>query len=223
MTIPRRVRSGAWLCLLPIVIAASSCSSPASNTAATVTVTETVTPTLTPTRDGSAASDTTATDAPDPTPPIETTETDSPSTLPKEKSGQPLVLADFFAPDATWSEGLADVADKKSVKGINAEVNSCYKESPRTLEIRLANAFDSFSFSFGEANNSPASNQALVIEVLGDGDKQKDIKRVEFNHIQKVTVPVTGTNALKLNAYLDDQVQDCGSSVRAVITDVVAR
>jgi hypothetical protein len=139
-----------------------------------------------------------------------------------ESAGRPLHLNDFFGPSQNWSEKRYDIADKSQVQGIGTTVQYCGTNyTPQELELRLANNFDQLTFSVGQANDSKASDQNVTVEILAN-NQQADIRSVPFNQIQQFTVPVTGVNALKIDLYLDDAVQNCGrtGSVIAVLTDI---
>ncbi|NYJ05812.1 hypothetical protein [Petropleomorpha daqingensis] len=139
-----------------------------------------------------------------------------------ESAGRPLHLNDFFGPSQNWSEKRYDIADKSQVQGIGTMVQNCgSRYTPQELELRLANNFDQLTFSVGQANDSKASDQNVTVEILGN-NQQIDIRSVPFNQIQQFTVPVSGVNALKIELYLDDAVQNCGrtGSVIAVLTDI---
>jgi hypothetical protein len=156
-----------------------------------------------------------------------TTSTSSTSSSPggplgSDSAGRPLHLNDFFGPSQGWTEKRYDIADKKQVQGIGTTVVQCSSgATPRELELRLANNFDQLTFSVGQANDSPASDQNVSVEVLGN-NQQIDIRSVPFNQIQEFTIPVDGVNALKIDLRLDEDVQNCGrtGSVVAVLTDI---
>jgi hypothetical protein len=138
--------------------------------------------------------------------------------LDTDSAGRPLTLADFFQPDSYWTEKRYDIADKSQVQGIGTTVSNCSQGNARPLELRLGNKFRELTFSVGQANDSDASDQKLVVEVLGN-NQQVEIQSVPFNQIQDFAIPVDGVNALKILLYLDDTVRDCGhGSVNGVIT-----
>lgn len=140
--------------------------------------------------------------------------------LSPDKKGQTLTLADFFNPDSDWTENRYDVADEGAVSGISYDVQNCGPGySTDSLELRLANNFETLNFRVGQANSSEVSDQNLVVRVEGNG-KQLDVQRVPFNEIQEISVPVDGVNAAILQFYLDDEMEGCGSgNVQAVVYD----
>ena len=134
-----------------------------------------------------------------------------------DSAGRPLTLANFFEPDSSWAEKRYDIADKSQVQGIGTEVTNCYQGNARPLELRLGNKFKQLTFSVGQANDSQASDQKLVVEVLAN-NQQVEIQSVPFNQVQDFKIPVDGVNALKILLYLDNTVQRCGNgSVNGVI------
>jgi hypothetical protein len=138
--------------------------------------------------------------------------------LDTDSAGRPLTLADFFQPDTAWTEKRYDIADKSQVQGIGTMVSSCFQNSPRSLELRLGNKFKELTFSAAQANDSAASDQKLVVEVLAN-NQQAEIQSVPFNQVQDFKIPVDGVNALKILLYLDNTVRGCGTgSVIGVIT-----
>lgn len=135
------------------------------------------------------------------------------------RHGVPLALANFFEPDNVWSEGSENIADRKGLQGIFAEISSCGNYS-RELELRLEDNYKSLSFSVGQANNSRNINQTLTVAVQANGS-QVAIKNIPFNKLQNFTVPVTSVNALQIQFYLDSQNPNCGGSVVAVLYNAV--
>lgn len=140
--------------------------------------------------------------------------------LSPDKKGQTLALADFFSPDSEWTENRYDVADEGAVSGISRDISTCGSNySTSSLELRLANNFETLNFRVGQANTSEASDQNLVVRVEGNG-KQLDVQRIPFNQIQEFSVPVEGVNAAIMQFYLDDEMEGCGSGdVQAVVYD----
>jgi hypothetical protein len=137
--------------------------------------------------------------------------------LDTDSAGRPLTLANFFQPDTSWLEKRYDIADKSQVQGIGTTVSNCYQGNARPLELRLGNKFEELTFSVGQANDSEASDQKLVVEVLAN-NQQVEIQSVPFNQVQDFRIPVDGVNALKILFYLDNTVQRCGSgSVNGVL------
>jgi hypothetical protein len=136
-----------------------------------------------------------------------------------DAAGRKLTLADFFQPSSSWVEKRYDLADRNNVQGIGTTVNSCYQTQPQVLELRLGNKFKQLTFSAAQANDSNASDQKLVVEVLAN-NQQAEIQSVPFNQVQDFTIKVDGVNALKIMLYLDNTVEHCGNgSVVGVITD----
>jgi hypothetical protein len=146
------------------------------------------------------------------------------SVLGPDKKGQKLGLSDFFNPSGPWTENRYDVADETGVSGMASDIEFCgirdYDDSGK-LEMRLGNNFDSMSFKVGQSNTSEASDQTLVVRVAGN-NKQVDIWRIPFNEIQEFSFPVEDINALTIQFYLDDEVENCrqSGSVQAVMYDV---
>jgi hypothetical protein len=137
--------------------------------------------------------------------------------LDTDSAGRPLTLANFFQPDTSWLEKRYDIADKSQVQGIGTTVSNCYQGNARPLELRLGDKFEELTFSVGQANDSEASDQKLVVEVLAN-NQQVEIQSVPFNQVQDFRIPVDGVNALKILFYLDNTVQRCGSgSVNGVL------
>jgi len=140
--------------------------------------------------------------------------------LPSDSTGRTLTLADFFQPDPIWNGNRFDVADRRQLQGIGTDIVACNRDQGAKLELRLANNFKTLQFNVGQANNSAMSDQRLIVEVVGN-NSQIDIRRIPFNVVQKISVPVSGVNALQVYFYLDDKVQSCGSgAVSAVLFDV---
>jgi hypothetical protein len=121
-------------------------------------------------------------------------------------------------PADIWEERRYDLADQKDVQGIAATVNQCGDYAPMELELRLGNNFEELTFSVAQNNDSRDSDQELSVEVLANNE-QVEIRSVPFNQLQDFTIDVSGVNALKILFYLDDNVEDCGGSVIAVLTD----
>lgn len=145
----------------------------------------------------------------------------TPAILATESAGKILTLADFFQPDSNWSGNRFDVADRRQVQGIGTDVSECSRNSAKTLELRLANNFKSLQINVAQANNSTLSDQRLIVEVVGN-NSQIDIRRIPFNVVQKITIPVTNVNALQILLYMDDKISTCGTgSVSAVLFNAV--
>jgi hypothetical protein len=202
---------GTALLSIGLLAGTAACSSFAGDSSAATTTARSTTASHTSTSSStSSSSSSTASTSASPGGPLGT-----------DAAGRKLTLADFFQPDSQWAEKRYDIADKKQVQGIGTTVVQCSSGTPRELELRLANNFDQLSFSVGQANDSPASDQNVSVEVLGN-NQQIDIRSVPFNQIQQFTIPVTGVNALKIDLRLDSDVQNCGrtGSVNAVLTDI---
>ncbi|MEV7663402.1 hypothetical protein [Paenarthrobacter sp. NPDC089316] len=126
-------------------------------------------------------------------------------------------LSNFFEPDSSWTENRYDVADKSGVSGISTSISG-YSETS-TLELRLANNFSTLTFNAGQANDSKSSDKILVVRVVGNG-KQLDVRKVPFNTVQEISVPVKGVNALKIELSLDEATNRDSKAVTAVVSDV---
>lgn len=201
-------RAGSLLLALGMVLTAAACgatpiaSGADETTTATTTTTETTTSsTPSPTTTSSATSSSEGGGGPQP-----------------GDEGRPLTLGDFFNPSTAWEENRYDIADKKDVPGIAAQIDSCYGPD-QELELRLANNFETLDFSVAQGNDSMDSDQAVSVTVLAN-NVQVEIRSVPFNETQTFEVPVSGVNALKIQLTLDDRVQPCGGSVIAVLTDI---
>lgn len=143
--------------------------------------------------------------------------------LGEEQKGEMLTLSNFFKPSEVWEENRYDVADQQDLTGIAGEIDQCGVESysePDALELRLANNFETLTFSAGQANESPSSDQVLVVRVEGNGG-QLDIKRIPFNEVASFDLDVADVNSLDVQVYLDDEVEDCtrNGSSQAVLWD----
>lgn len=137
---------------------------------------------------------------------------DGATVLDAAQKGKPLTLADFFRPDASyWEENRFDVADQRDILGISAPISSCGASSYGTkeLELRLQNNFEKLTFSAGQANDSESSSDTLIVRVTGNGG-QIDTKRIPFNETAVFDVPVTGVNSLKIEVFLDEEIENCG-------------
>ena len=200
---------GTALLTTALLLGTAACSSFAGDSAST---------TSTSTKSTTASRTTTPADTSTSTSSSSSTSSSPGGPLGTDSAGRPLTLADFFQPDSSWSEKRYDIADKSQVQGIGTTVSSCSQGSARTLELRLGNKFQELSFSAGQANDSNASDQKLVVEVLGNNE-QVEIQSVPFNEIRDFRIPVDGVNALKILLYLDNSVRGCGNgSVIGVIT-----
>ncbi len=126
-------------------------------------------------------------------------------------------LSNFFEPESNWTENRYDVADKSGVSGMATTISG-YGDGP-TLELRLANNFTTLTFNVGQANDSKSSDKVLVVRVVGNG-KQLDVRKVPFNTIQEISVPVVNVNALKIELSLEETPNRDSKSISAVISDV---
>ena len=131
----------------------------------------------------------------------------SDSVLTETAAGRELGLDDFFRPDTRWSEQLYDIARERDITGVGTTIGSCWAEGP-ALEVRLGNDFSTFSFKAGQSNLSRSSAETVTIQVNGNGNTL-DIKRVPFNQIEEVLVDVSGVNALRIIATLDEELSAC--------------
>jgi hypothetical protein len=192
-----------------LLLGAAGCSSFAGDSASAASTSHTSTTaarTTTPADTSTSTSTSSSSTSSSPGGPLDT-----------DSAGRPLTLANFFQPDTSWLEKRYDIADKSQVQGIGTTVGNCYQGNARPLELRLGNKFKELTFSVGQANDSEASDQKLVVEVLAN-NQQVEIQSVPFNQVQDFRIPVDGVNALKILFYLDNTVQRCGSgSVNGVL------
>jgi hypothetical protein len=180
---------------------------------ATVTVIETTTVTAEPALDQDLGDE--ATEAaidlddsslePDPEATAET------QVLPEDSRGRELGLNDMFSADDEWAEDRFDIADQAQIRGLGAEI-SC-REAPIALELRLARQFEALQMNVGQANDSPSSDGAVVVEIQGNG-KQLDIREISFDRIQPFDVSVSAMNAVKV--LVSFQQESCGSPDAAI-------
>lgn len=223
------MRKSCALLLGAITLFVASCSSAeGSNTAeptATVTVTATETVTATPT----STVPTATTEAElEPTDPVENDGFDTSSSEPDdgvkmigpEDAGRSLVLSDFVRPDSDWKQNRYNIASKSNVNGIGQEISSCGDYNPQTLELRLGNNFEKLDFSVGQDNLSVSTDQKLVVRVIGN-NKELEVYRVPFNNYQSFSVDIPEVNALRIETFLDEEVENCGDgSALAVFYDI---
>lgn len=239
----RRVQGIAFLSGAAPLLSACAGGGAGEPAAETVTVTETQTAQPSgPTADSSSASAATESASPAPADgnsasseaPSGSSASDEPSAgsdpsdsdapiLGEDRKGEALTLSDFFSPGEGWDENRYDVADQQDITGIAGELDSCGAgdyPGPAELEMRLANNFESLSFTAGQANGSESSDQVLVVRVEGNGG-QLDIKRIPFNETATFDVGVEDVNSLVVQTYLDDEVEDCSrnGSTQAVFWD----
>lgn len=198
------------------VLATSACS--AGGTGPSTTVTQTVqtiaTVFVTPTdvRPASTATSVQSSIA---------SSTSSPAspTLAPSTGPQKLGLEWFFEPSSDWDESRFDVADRRQAPGIGTRIDYCYQGASEVLELRLSNYFSRLTFSVGQSNDSRASDQKLIVEVIAN-NAQVEVRRVQFNEIQAFDIPVKGVNAMKILFYMDNQVRNCGQKpLTAVVID----
>ncbi|GAA2156102.1 hypothetical protein GCM10009826_17790 [Humibacillus xanthopallidus] len=137
-----------------------------------------------------------------------------------DKRGSELGLVDFFNPSNDWTEDRYDIGSAKQVRGISTAVSQCSADASTTLELRLANNFDSLEFRAGQGNSSAVSTQTLLVAVTSNG-RQAEIKRVPFNSVVPIRIDARGVNALIIQLYKDKVNEYCESgSLTAVLTDV---
>lgn len=180
---------------------------------ATVTVIETATVTAEPALDQDLGDE--ATEAaidlddsslePDPGATAET------QVLPEDSRGRELGLNDMFSADDEWAEDRFDIADQAQIRGLGAEID-CH-DAPIALELRLARQFESLRMNVGQANDSPSSDGAVVVEIQGNG-KQLDIREIPFDRVQPFDVSVSAMNAVKV--LVSFQQESCGSADSAI-------
>jgi hypothetical protein len=137
-----------------------------------------------------------------------------PVVLGSNASGRELKLADVFSADGTWEESRYDVATRRDIQGMGVTLDSCGEYAAAQLELRLAQNFKKLTLSVGQANNSPSSDQKLVVEIVANG-RQLDIRRIPFDRIQPFTENVAGVNALKLRFWID--ADQCTGDIVAVV------
>ena len=209
-------------CIITVTCILTSCSGAAQPPVTTTTIMSTpsasTSPTATtsspPLNDGAVSppSDTAIPNNP-------STTTDSVLTAPTETGKVNLALGDFFRPSTDWIEGRYDVADQQNISGIKSEINKCYSSDPINLELRLANHFQTLSFTVGQANDSYSSDQVLIVRVTGN-NKQIEVHPIDFNSHQNFSISVSGVNAFTIEFYLDNSVPTCGGNVDAVLYDI---
>jgi hypothetical protein len=207
-------RTGRLLCTAllstALLLGTAACSSFAGDSSSAGTTSPKTTPTTTSAATSSSGTTTSSSSS--------STSSSPGGPLSTDSAGRPLTLADFFQPDTSWTEKRYDIADKSQVQGIGTTVDSCSQSGARALELRLGNKFKQLAFSAAQANDSDASDQKLVVEVLANNE-QAEIQSVPFNQVQDFTIKVDGVNALKILLYLDNTVRGCGQgSVIGVIT-----
>lgn len=114
--------------------------------------------------------------------------------LEPERAGQELDLDDAVNVRGNWSESRFQVSDRSEARGLGVLVD-CGLKDRVSLELRLARRFDTLEFTVGQDNNSPTSQQTLVVEVTGN-QEQLDLRRIEFDQVQPFTLSVSSINAV---------------------------
>lgn len=204
------------------VTVTQTAEAPAASEASSEQETESAQPSETSPPSSEEPSDSNASDTPSSSSAPSDDEDDAPI-LGEDQKGELLTLSNFFKPSEVWEENRYDVADQQDLTGIAGEIEQCGVETysdPDELELRLANNFDTLTFSAGQANESPSSDQVLVVRVEGNGG-QLDIKRVPFNEVSSFDLDVADVNSLVVQVYLDDEVEDCSrnGASQAVLWD----
>lgn len=147
--------------------------------------------------------------------------TGPPPVLDRAAANRDLTIADFFATPIEWNDGQFDVASERGLTGISGPLRTCAEDeaSAQTFELRLANQFSRFSARFGQANNSESSDAEMLVRIIGNGTFI-DSKRVKFNKLESIQVPVNGVNALKIEVFMTGKACDENLVVNAVLTGV---
>lgn len=174
---------------------------PATTVSETPSATETPEPTESPTQDV-----------------VEEPPTESPTgpvVLGSNASGRELKLADVFAAEGTWEESRYDVANRRDIQGMGVTLHYCGEDGAAQLELRLARNFKKLTMSVGEANDSPNSDQVLIVEIVANG-RQQDSRRIPFDRIQPFSESVAGVNALKVRFWMDGD-KCTGEDIVAVV------
>lgn len=223
------MRKNCALLLGAITLLVTSCGSaggidtaaPTETVKVTATETVTATPTSTDAPSGVAEAELESTE------PVETEDfgtsdsepTEGPKVIGPNDAGRILVLSDFFRPDDDWKQNRYDIASKSNITGIGKEISTCGDYDPEVLQLRLGNNFTKIDFSVGQDNLSSSTDQKLVVRVIGN-NKELEVYRVPFNKYQTFSVDVSNVNALSIQTYLDEEVEDCGGSALAVFYDM---
>jgi hypothetical protein len=214
------------LAISAMIVSVAGCSSSPSTSGQSPSPSA-MSPTSEATSTFATASSATASESPSATTDV-TSDTETPASensgavvLGPSRGGATLVLADFFQPTSEWSEGSYDLADRKGIEGISAEVSTCYSDNANFLELRLADNFKTLTFEAAQSNDSKSSDQTLTIAVQANG-RQVTAKNIPFNKVQDFSVSVAGVNSLRLLFYLSTQPSsNCRGSVNAVIFKTV--
>lgn len=206
-----------WAATLAAVSLASCGGDKAPQAALTqpppVVVTVTVTPDPPETTDPVETEDPVETDFEDEEPVSESPS--GPVVLGTNASGRELKLADVFSTKRDWEESRYDVASRRDIQGMGVSLNSCGDYYAAQLELRLARNFTTLTMNVGQANNSPSSDETLVVEIVANG-RQQDFRRVPFDRIQSFKVSVRDVNALKLRFWIDEEECNGGQIVAVV-------
>lgn len=147
--------------------------------------------------------------------------TGPPPVLDRAAANRDLATSDFFAIPVEWTGGQFDVASERGLTGISGPLRTCAEDeaSAQTFELRLANQFSRISARFGQANNSESSDAEMLVRIVGNGTFI-DSKRVKFNKLESIQVPVNGVNALKIQVFMTGKGCDENKVVNAVLTGV---
>lgn len=172
------------------------------------TVTETVTPSVETSTNEPIVSTVPASNEPS---------SDGPPVLkPDSTQNRDLGLNDVFIATDGWEEPRLDVASEVDVRALAVEVDRCEADRGAGLEFRLANGFEKFAFSIGQANSLKSSDQTMKVEIHGNG-KQLDTRSVPFNTIVDLSVDVRSVNALKILVYLESEPGYCNGDITAML------
>ncbi len=147
------------------------------------------------------------------------TQTGPPPVLDRAAAGRDLTLADFFSAPVEWRGGQFDVASDRGLTGISGPIRRCAEDeaSAQTFELRLANSFSKISMRFGQANDSETSDAEVLVRLVGNG-AFIDSRRVKFNKLDSVTIPVNNVNAFKIQVFMTGKKCDEDKVVNAVLT-----
>lgn len=170
------------------------------------------TPTGSPVQNPSAPP---ATGSPDPA------ATGSPRVLDPSAVGRDLTAGDFFSVPVEWRDGRVAVATERDVLGVTGPIRRCAEDegSAQTLELRLANSFQRLSVRIGQANDSESSDAELLVRVVGNGTFI-DSRRVRFNRLDTLSVPVAGVNAVKIQVFMTGKRCSEDKGVTAVLANL---
>src|SRR4051794_16459170 len=149
-----------------VLLSTAACSSFAGDSSASTTTARSTRASETTTSSATSTSSTTTTSSSS-----SSASSSAGGPLPTSAAGRKLTLADFFQPSSDWVEKRYDIADKSQVQGIGTTISSCNQGNAQVLELRLGNKFKQLTFSAGQANDSDASDQNLVVEVLANNQQ----------------------------------------------------